>query len=97
MLGKFNCIRSLGDLIGTIFMLIVAYALMIPFFYMGIFFAQYHSYFAIVVVSGIAIEILAAYVIAAVLFFKTQHEMKILRNLPDNKKMLYYLADKRDY
>ena len=97
MLGKFNCIRSVGDLIGTTLMLIVAYALMFPFFYMGVYFAQFHSFFAIIVVSAIALEILAAYVIAVVLFFKTQHEMKLAQKLPDNKKMLYYLADRRDY
>ena len=64
---------------------------------MGVFFAQFHSYFAIVIVSAIMLEMTAMYIIAVVLFFKTRHEMKILRNLPDNKKMLYYLADKRDY
>ena len=97
MLGKFNCIRSVGDLIGTTLMLIVAYAFMFPFFYMGVYFAQFNSFFAIIVVSAIALEILAAYVIAVVLFFKTQHEMKLAQKLPDNKKMLYYLADRRDY
>lgn len=97
MLDKFNCIRSIGDFIGTTIMLIVAYALMFPFFYMGVFFAQFHSFFAIIVVSAIALEILAAYVIAVVLFFKTQHEMKLAQKLPDNKKILYYLADRRDY
>ena len=97
MLRRFNCITSVGDLIGTTFMLIVAYVLMFPFFYMGVFFAQFHSFFAIIVVSAIALEIFAAYVIAVVLFFKTQHEMKLAQKLPDNKKMLYYLADRRDY
>ena len=97
MLRRFNCITSVGDLIGTTFMLIIAYALMFPFFYMGVFFAQFHSFFAIIVVSAIALEIFAAYVIAVVLFFKTQHEMKLAQKLPDNKKMLYYLADRRDY
>ena len=97
MLRRFNCITSVGDLIGTTFMLIIAYALMFPFFFMGVFFAQFHSFFAIIVVSAIALEIFAAYVIAVVLFFKTQHEMKLAQKLPDNKKMLYYLADRRDY
>ena len=97
MLRRFNCITSVGDLIGTTFMLIIAYALMFPFFYMGVFFAQFHSFFAIIVVSAIALEIFAAYVIAVVLFFKTQHEKRMARKFADNKKMLYYLADRRDY
>ena len=97
MLRRFNCITSVGDLIGTTFMLIIAYALMFPFFYMGVFFAQFHSFFAIIVVSAIALEILAAYVIAVVLFFKTQHEMKMAQKLSNNQKMLYYLADRSDY
>lgn len=97
MLGKFNCIRSVGDLVGTTFMLIIAYALMFPFFYMGVFFAQFHSFFAIIVVSAIALEILAAYIIAVVLFFKTQYEIKKAQKCGGHDKLLYYLADRRDF
>ena len=97
MLRRFNCITSVGDLIGTTFMLIVAYVLMFPFFYMGVFFVQFHSFFAIIVVSAIALEIFAAYVIAAVLFFKTQHEKRMAQKCGGHDKLLYYLADRRDY
>ena len=97
MLDWFHRFDSVGDILKHTLIVLLTAALLFPFWYAAIFFATYHSFFLVFILGGISLEIIVMYFYGLITFFIDAKKRRALKNMPQDKKMLYYLGDRIDY
>ena len=96
MVDWYHRFTSVGDFLKHTAMFVIIHLLLFPFAYAAIFFATHHSYFLVVVIGGIHVEVTAVYIWEVVMFIIDSHRKRKAKNLPSEPQMLYYLADKKE-